>query len=137
QVALALAERRVDEVAVRRDAQPQRTEVSEDDLALRRLAEQAHVGDTAVRDEIARPGRVAAVLRTLRITVLRLLDLAADRSDHHVAAQLHVRVVERAQRLDVTRERALHVRDPEPVEPSVALERRRLEAGHAGEPWLL
>ena len=61
-VALALAERRVDEVAVRADAQPERAEVAEHDLALGRLAEQAHVGDAAVRDQIARAGRVAAVL---------------------------------------------------------------------------
>ena len=61
-VALALAERGVDEVAVRRDAHPERPEVPEHDLRLGRLAEDAHVGDAAVRDEVARAGRVAAVL---------------------------------------------------------------------------
>ena len=60
---LPLAERRVDEVAVDADPQPERAEVAEHDLALGRLAEQAHVRDAAVRDEIARAGRVAAVLR--------------------------------------------------------------------------
>ena len=58
----------------------------EHDLALGRLAEQAHVRDAAVRDEVARPGRVAAVLRPLRIALLRLLDLAADGRDQDVAA---------------------------------------------------
>ena len=129
-VALALAERGVDEVAVHADAQPERAEVAEHDLALGRLAEQAHVGDAAVRDEVARAGRVAAVLRARRVAVLRLLDLAADRRDQHVAAQPHARVLQRAHRLDVAGERALHVRDAEPVEAAVALERLRLEARH-------
>ena len=40
------------------DPEPERAVVAEDDLALRRLAEQAHVGDAAVRDEIAGAGRV-------------------------------------------------------------------------------
>ena len=65
--ALALAERGVDEVAVHADAQPERAEVPEHDLPLGRLAEQAHVGDAAVGDEIARAGGVAAVLRALRL----------------------------------------------------------------------
>ena len=62
---------------MRPDAQPERAVVAEHDLALGRLAEQAHVGDAAVRDEVARAGRVAAVLRALRVAVLRLLDLPA------------------------------------------------------------
>ena len=88
EVALALRERRVDEVALRADAQPERAEVAEHDLALGGLAEDAHVGHAAVAHEVARAGRVAAVLRALRIAVLRLLDLAADGRDHAVAAQL-------------------------------------------------
>ena len=55
--ALALGERRVDEVALRRDAQPERAEMAEHDLPLGRLAEDAHVGDAAVRDEVARARR--------------------------------------------------------------------------------
>ena len=112
------------------DAQPERAEVAEHDLALGRLAEQAHVGDAAVRDEVARAGGVAAVLRALRVAVLRLLDLAADGGDQHVAAQPHAGVLQRAHGLDVAGERALHVRDAEPVEPAVADERLRLEARH-------
>ena len=119
-----------------RIAQPERAEVAEHDLALGRLAEQAHVRDAAVRDEVARAGRVAAVLRALRVALLRLLDLAADGRDQHVAAQPHARVLQRAHRLDVAGERALHVRDPEPVEPAVALERLRLEAGDVAQPRL-
>src|SRR5947209_10713139 len=57
--ALALAERRVDEVALHADPQPQRAEMAEHDLALGRLAEEAHVRDAAVRDEVPRAGRVA------------------------------------------------------------------------------
>ena len=67
------------------DAKPQRAEVPEHDLALGRLAEQAHVGDAAVADEVARARRVAAVLGALRVAVLRLLDLAADGRDQDVA----------------------------------------------------
>ena len=57
--------------------QPERAEVAEHELALGRLAEDAHVRDAAVRDEVARAGRVAAVLGALRVALLRLLDLAA------------------------------------------------------------
>ncbi len=135
-VAPALAERRVDEVAVDADPQPERAEVAEHDLALGRLAEQAHVRDAAVRDEVARAGRVAAVLRALLVALLRLLDLAADGRDQDVAAQPHARVLQRAHRLDVAGDRALHVRDAEPVEPAVPLERLRLEAGDVAEPRL-
>ena len=112
-----------------RDPQPERAEVAENDLRLGRLAEDAHVRDAAVRDEVARAGRVAAVLGALRVAVLRLLDLAGDGGDHDVAAQPDSRVGERAQRLDVAGERALHVRDPEAVEPPVLDEGARLEAG--------
>ena len=97
-------------------------------LLLGRLAEDAHVRDAAVRDEVARAGRVAAELRALRVALLRLLDLAGDRRDQHVAAQA-ARVAERAHGLDVAGERALHVRDAEPVDAAVALEALRLEAG--------
>ena len=126
-VALALAEGRVDEVPLHPDPQPESTEVAKHDLPLGRLAEQAHVGDAAVRDQIARAGGIAAVLRSLRLAVLRLLDLAADRSDQQVAAQPDTCVLQRAHRLDVAGERALHVRDAEPVEAAVALERLGLE----------
>src|SRR4029079_12542229 len=75
--ALPLAERRVDEVALDADAEPERAEVPEDDLALGRLSEQAHVGDTSVADEVPRARGIAAELRALCVEVLRLLDLAA------------------------------------------------------------
>src|SRR5207244_1988558 len=98
----ALSERCVDEVAVRRDPQPERAEMSEDDLALGGLAEDAHVGDAAVRDEVARAGRVAAVLRALGLALLGLLDLAADGRDQNVACQSHTRVLQRSHSLDIT-----------------------------------
>ena len=44
-----VAEGGVDERAVRREAQPERAEVREHELLLGRLAEDAHVGDAAVR----------------------------------------------------------------------------------------
>ena len=71
------------------DPQPERAEVAEDDLPLRRLAEQAHVRDAAVRDEVPRPRGVAAVLGADRVALLRLLDLTADGRDQHVASQPH------------------------------------------------
>ena len=108
----------MDEVAARRDAQPERAEVAEHELRLGRLAEDAHVGDAAVGDEVARAGRVAAVLGALRVAPLRLLDLAADGGDEHVAGEAHARVLERAHRLDVAGERALHVRDAEAEQPA-------------------
>src|SRR4029079_12571067 len=103
-------------------------------LALGRLAEQTHVGDAAVGDEVARTCRIAAELSALRIAVLRLLDLAADRGDQHVPAQANAGVAERAHRLDVAGERAFHVRDAESVEPAVALETRRLGRSHSAAP---
>ncbi len=137
-VAHALGERGVDEVPLGPDAQPERAEVAEHDLALGRLAEDAHVGDAAVADEVAGARGVAAVLRALRLAVLGLLDLAADRRDHDVAAQRDAGIGERAQRLDVAGERALHVRDAESEErlPVVRQERPGLEAGNVDEPWL-
>src|SRR5207248_339703 len=115
----------VDEVAVHADPEPQRPEMTEDDLAFGRLAEQAHIGHAAVRDEVARPRRVTAERGPLRIAVLRLLDLAADRRDEQVAAQPHARlplahpllvsgeavdVDERRRRLDQARAVDLHPR---------------------------
>src|SRR5205823_12980288 len=130
-IAPPLAEGGVNEVAVHADSQPERAEVAEDDLALGRLAEQAHVRHAAVRDEVPGTGRVAAVLRALRLALLRLLDLAADGGDEHVAAQPHARVLQRADRLDVARDRAFHIRDAEAVEAALPLERLRLEAWDA------
>ena len=109
------------------DPQPERPEMAEHDLALRRLAEQAHVGDAAVRDEVARAGCVAAVLRALRVAVLCLLDLAADGGDEHVAAKPHAGVLQRRDRLDVAGERALHVRD--------ARARRAVRPGRTPTGW--
>ena len=93
--------------------------MAEHDLPLRRLAEEAHVRDAAVRDEVARARRVAAVLGADRVALLRLLDLAADGRDEHVPAEPHAGVLQRSHRLDVAGERALHVRDAEPVEAAV------------------
>src|ERR687898_1255264 len=75
------AERRMDERPACLETHPDRPEVREDDLVLGRLAEEAHVGHASVRHEVARAGRVAAVLRTLRIALLCLLDLSRDSRD--------------------------------------------------------
>ena len=64
-VAPALAERGVDERPACRNPQPERAEVAENDLRLGRLAEQAHVRDAAVRDEVARARGVARGTRPL------------------------------------------------------------------------
>ena len=135
-VALALAERRVDEVALRRDAQPERPEVAEDHLLLGRLAEDAHVREPAVGDEVAGAGCIAAVLGALRVPVLRLLDLAADRRHQEIALERDSCVPQRAHRLDVAGERALHVRDAEPVQTLLADERLGLEPRDVRQPRL-
>src|SRR5262249_14030300 len=109
---------------------------AEHELSLGRLAEDAHVGDAAVRHEVAAAGRVAAILGPLRLAPLRLLDLAAHRGDQDVAPETHTRVLQRAHRLDVAPERALHVRDAEPEQPPVLDERARLEAAHVLQPGL-
>ena len=119
------------------DAEPQRTEVTEHDLALRRLAEEAHVGDTAVGDEVARARCVTSVLPPDRVAVLGLLDLTAHRRDHHVPREPDPRVLQCVHGLDVAGEGALHVRDAESVEPATVHEVLRLEAGHVAEPVLL
>ncbi len=75
------------------NSEPQRTEVAQDDLALGRLAQQAHVGDAAVAHEVPGARGVAAELRSLSVEVLGLLDLAADGRDEDVAAQLDPRVL--------------------------------------------
>src|SRR6266508_4005522 len=59
----AAAEGGVHERPLRREPHPDRPVVAEHDPLLGRLTEHAHVGDAAVRDEVARAGRVAAVLR--------------------------------------------------------------------------
>src|SRR6187397_1344013 len=110
--------------------------MTHNDLRLGRFAENAHVRDTPVRDEVARARRVAAVLGALRVAVLRLLDLAGDGGDHDVATEPDSRVGKRAERLDVASKRALHVRDPEAVEPPVLDECAGLEAGDVREPRL-
>ena len=121
----------MDERPARRETEPERAEVGEHDLVLGRLAEDAHVRGSAVADQVPRAGRVAAVLGALGLTVLRLLDLAADGGDHDVAAKAHAGVAQGADGLEVARERALHVRDPEAVDAALALESLRLEAGDA------
>jgi hypothetical protein len=110
--------------------------MAEHDLPLGRLAEDADICRAAVADEVARAGRVAAELRALRVVPLRLLDLAADGGDHHVAAQPHPGVLQRPHRLDVAGERALHVRDAVAVDPAVLDEALGLEPGNPGEPRL-
>jgi hypothetical protein len=111
--------------------------VAQHDLTLGRLAEDAHVRDPAMGDEVTRPGRVTAELGSLRLPELRLLDLAADRGDHDVSAQADAFIGKRAQRLDVAGKCAFHVRDSKPVQAVVAHERLRLESRHVREPRLV
>src|SRR5215210_7490074 len=110
--------------------------MAEHDLLLGRLPENAHVGEAAVRHEVAGAGRVAPVLGALSVAVLGLLDLAAHRRHEHIPTQPDARVHDCPHRFDVARERALHVRDPEPVEPALPDERLRLEPRHVRKPWL-
>ena len=124
----------MDEGPGRREPQPKRPKVREHELLLGRLAEDAHVRCAAVAHEIARAGRVAAVLGALRVALLGLLDLARDGGDHHVASQR--RIAERTHRGEIRHERTLHVRDPEPVDATLALEPLWLEARDPGQPRL-
>jgi hypothetical protein len=106
--------------------------VPEHDPPLGRLAENAAVGDAAVAHEVARPGRVAAVLPPAKVLApLGLLDLPHDGGEHDVAAQLDLRILQRPHDLDVAGERALHVRDPEPGDATAARLRLRLESGRS------
>ena len=122
----------MDERSGCRQAQPDRSEVREDELLLGRLAEDAHVGGASVADEITRACGVAAVLGALCFALLRLLDLTRDGSEQHVPAER--RVGKRAQRGEIRHERTLHVRDPEPVDPAFADESFGLEPGDPGQP---
>src|SRR5262249_56586116 len=96
----------------------------------------AHGGDTAGHGEVPAARRIPAVLASLRVALLRLLDLAADGRQQDVAAQADAPLLQRAHRLHVAGQRALHVRDAEAVEAAVALERLRLEPRHVAEPRL-
>src|SRR5207245_2881636 len=111
-------------------------EVAEYDATLGRLAEQAHVGDAAVGDQVAGSGGIATVLSTVSLAVLRLFDLAGDGGNQHVAAQLDAGVLQRVHGLDVAGERPLHVRDAEPVQPPILDERLRLKARDSAQPRL-
>jgi hypothetical protein len=113
----------------RGEPEPERAEVSEHELLLGRLAEDAHVGGAAVPDEVARAGRVAAVLRSLRSPcwVFSISPATAASMTSPCSA-----FAERPHRREIGDERALHVRDPEPVDPPLALEPLRLEAGDPG-----
>jgi hypothetical protein len=55
----------MDERTGRREPHPERAEVREHELVLGGLAEDAEVGDAAVRDEVSGPGGIAAILRSL------------------------------------------------------------------------
>ena len=119
------------------EPEPERPEVRQHQLVLRRLAEDAQIGRPTVADEVARAGRVPAVLGALSVALLRLLDLAGHGGDEHIALQADSVLDQRPNGLDVAGERALHVRDPEAVDPSVALEPFRPEARDVAQPRLL
>src|SRR3954469_13774549 len=122
------------EVAAHAKPCPEGAEVPEHHLPLGRLAEQTHVRDAPMCDQVARSRRVAAVVRPLSVSVLRLLDFAAVGRDDHVSGELLV--LERADRGEVAGERTLHVRDAEPPDPPVALDAGGLEALDALRPGL-
>ena len=133
-VAPALAERRVDEgAAACADAQPERAEVAEHDLALGRLAEDAHVGHAAVarRGSASRP-RSRGTRRPARRPTASSRSRRRRRRSCTSPRSRTPGVLQRAHGLDVAGERALHVRDAEAVDAPVAL--RTPAAGSPGCP---
>ena len=119
-------------------AQPERPEVREDELVLGWLAEDAEVGRPAVTHEVARARGIAAVLRALGVTLLRLLDLAADRGDDHVAPQSRAVLDQRPDGFDVARPARPSCSRSQPVDPAVAFEpfgrSRRMSRSHGSSP---
>src|SRR5438132_13976313 len=65
---------------------------------------------------------------------LRLLDLPGDARDHDIPAETHPRVAESTHRLHVAGERALHVRDADPVDASILDEPLGLQTANARKP---
>ena len=136
-VALALAERRVDEVAVRPDPEPQRSRSGRARPCLRsapragtcRRRRRGRRG-SACRPRsrgTGRPARRRTASSRSRRQTAAIITSPASRTPASCSA---------CTASTITRERALHVRDPEAVEAAVLDEVPRLEPGNVAQPLL-
>ena len=112
-------ERRVDVDAGAGDADPERSEMFEHNVHVGGLAENAHVGQDAVIDQIMGAVSVAAIFFALEISPLRFFDFAGDGGNNDVALQADARALQGFQGVRVADERAFHVVDAEAVDESV------------------
>src|SRR5579862_6309358 len=107
----------VDVISASADPNPHRAVVSENNLHVGGLAQDAHVGQDAVIDHVVRAGAVAAILLADKfIRPLRFFDFAADGSDEHVAIELDASALDGFNRLGVADQRAFHVVNAEAVD---------------------
>ena len=106
----------------------------ENDTHVGGLAENAHVGQHAMIDEIVRAVSVTAVFFAFEFTPLRFFDFAGDGGDDDISFQAHTRALQRFHGIGVADERALHVVDAETVDETVFDDGVRLVAD-AGEKF--
>ncbi len=101
----------------------------EHDMRVGGLAENAHIGQDAVIDEVVGAVSVAAIFFALEIAPLRFFDFAGDGGNDHVALQADARALQGFHGMGVADERAFHVVDAEAVDESVLDDCVRLVAG--------
>ena len=87
---------------------------------LRGLADDRHVGATAVGGQIAGAAAASPVVLALVMVDRAHLDLTAHRPDGDVSLELDSRVLDGVEGLDVAGDRALHVVDAQAVYPFLA-----------------
>ena len=109
-----------------------RTEVFEHHMRVGRLAQDAHVRQDAVVDQVVRAESVAAIFLAFEFAPLGLFDFAGNGGDDDVALQLDARALQRLHSVRVADQRALHVVNAEAVDESVLHHGVRLVAD-AGE----
>ena len=90
---LFFTESGVDVDASTRNADPHGAEVFEHNMHVGRLAEDAHVGQHAVIDEVMRAASVAAIFLASEFSPLCLFDFAGDGCDDDVALQANARAL--------------------------------------------
>src|SRR5579859_1186315 len=89
-VLLAASERGMNIMTVRRNPHPHRSVMSKHELHVRRLAQNAHVRQHAVVDQIVRADAIAAILLADKfVAPLRFFDFAGDGGDGYVAFKFY------------------------------------------------
>src|SRR6266852_1579120 len=102
-----------------RNAHPHRTKMLQHHAHVRRLTENADVGEHAVVYQVVRAAAVPAIFSALVLAPLRLFDFPGDARNDHVAFEFHAGALQRFDRLRVTNERTLHVVNTEAEDHSV------------------